>query len=193
MILSELFESTESTSDQWYHGSDMDFDQFNLGAEKKNRGTNVAGIYLTQNKETAIEYAGDGWLYEIKHNVKNPFIENKSVVSQAMYEKYVEQLVAHTNYKEEWARTVLVPEWKEMGRMKSDLSGDIKREVYLAGGYDGMQFNDMGETVLVVFQPKNVKIINKHRAEKPAEEPEKQTKKEPTADAFDEFADWLDS
>lgn len=161
----KLRELTEKYENIWYHGSGKDFDKFDVNSTRVNRGTNVAGIYLTKDEDEAREYAsrsgGVGFVYEVQHNAHNPFIEGKHKFDDDMMSAYVELLVKHTTYSDQWAKESLVPEAVKYNKLKSDLDGDIKRQVYEAGGYDCYLFNDMGDRVLVVFNPEDVQILNK--------------------------------
>jgi hypothetical protein len=160
----EFLES--SYQNVWYHGSSKNFNKFDLSAVRANRGTNVSGIYLTKDEYLAREYAskdgsGQGYVYEVQHDSHRSFTENKDKFTDEMLDEYVKLLAQHTNYSEEWARNSLVPEVQKTGKLKADLDGDIKRQVYEAGGYDSYWFNDMGDMVLVVFDPSDITILNK--------------------------------
>jgi hypothetical protein len=154
-----------SHSNIWYHGSPKDLTELRRDVERENRGTNVAGIYLIQNEPVAREYAarhgGSGFVYEAEPHTTLPFIEHITPLTPVMMEAYVQLLVANTTYKERWARDVLVYEALRDGRLKQDLDGDIKRQVYQAAGHDSYLFNDMGDQVLVVFEPEDLTLLNK--------------------------------
>lgn len=202
----KLQELTEKYENIWYHGSSKNFDKFDLEAVRANRGTNVAGIYLTKDEDLARDYAsrsgGTGFVYEVQHEAHNPFVEGKNEFTDEMMNKYVELLVKHTNYNEKWARESLVPEAQKHNKLKADLDGDIKRQVYEAGGYDSYLFNDMGDRVLVVFDPNDITILNKFQPQQTVKDPEydkhvAQKKEEPeksstsASDAFSDFENWL--
>lgn len=200
----KLHHLIESIKDIWYHGSPKKFSKFDPSVERMNRGTNVSGIYLTQDEELARDYAsrgdGIGYVYEVSHNAHIPFVEGKNKFTDDMMDEYVAQLVKHTNYKEDWARESLVPEALKYNKLKGDLSGDIKRAVYEAGNYDSYIFNDMGDTVLVVFDYNDVEILNTFQPQQLVKDPKyddaiKQSKqpnvgssqKEDPFDSFDKF------
>ena len=164
MKLDDIFNESGFPSGNWYHGSGMHFDRFDTEISRVNRGTNVSGVYLTQDIDTAREYASradDGVLYTVTTTVSNPASEFDTPPTDEMIEAYITELVKNTNYREHWARTAIAPDYKERGVMKSDLDGDIKRAVFMAGGYDSYYFNDMGSMSLVVFDPDNITIIAK--------------------------------
>ncbi len=175
MLLTELT-LVESKLDVWYHGSTKNFDKFDTSVERANRGTNVAGIYLTKDEDLARYYAargeGTGFVYEVQHETHNPFHEGQDTFNDTMMDEYVSLLVEHTTYNEKWARESLVPEALKYNKLKSDLDGDIKRQVYEAGGYDSYWFNDMGDMVLVVFDPSDITILNKFQPKPLKKDPE---------------------
>ena len=204
MKLSELKESYEHI---WYHGSSREFDKFDLSAARENRGTNISGIYLTKDEDLAREYAskagGTGFVYEVEHNTHNPFHEGQDKFTDDMMDAYVKLLVKHTTYSQEWARKSLVPDAINDNRLKPDLDGDIKRQVFEAGGYDSYWFNDMGDMVLVVFDPSDVTILNKFKPQQTVKDdkydnhiskpkPKDDSDGKSVGDAFSDFEDWLD-
>lgn len=146
----------------WYHGSPQKFDTFDVAAPTVNRATRVSGIYLTSDIKEARHYAGeDGFIYTVRANVSNSAEEHLSNVSDDMVAEYVRLLVDKGVYNQRWAETAIGPEFKERGVMKGDVSGDLKRQVLMSGGYDSYYFNDMGDWVLVVFDPRDITILDR--------------------------------
>lgn len=144
----------------WYHGSPNKFEKF---TEQKsvNRTTNIAGVYLTQSIEVAEEHANNGYVYKVEPMVSNTFVQNKNSYNDPRIIDAMIELVPkyHPAYSSEWTKKAIVPEMIELNRFKLDMSGDLKREVLIRAGYDSYIFKDMFDTSLVVFDPKNAKII----------------------------------
>ncbi len=54
-----------------FHGSQSKFDSFSLDFVGKNGTTEGYGIYFTDNKTIAENYAHNGWLYSVELNIKD--------------------------------------------------------------------------------------------------------------------------
>ena len=139
------------TANVKWHASPNTFDEFDLNAARLNRSTNVEGVYFSPTETT--EY-GEAKPYFIR--VSNTAVGDVKP-SQAMLDEYEKQLIENGVYRnEDWVREAVVPEYAQTWRMKSDISGTIKRKVLEAGGYDSYQ--DGGD--VVVFDPKNIRSTN---------------------------------
>tara|TARA_R110000744_G_C19143211_1_gene538520 strand:- start:49 stop:714 length:666 start_codon:yes stop_codon:yes gene_type:complete len=136
----------------FYHGTTKDFDKFDLKATRANRGTNMEGIYLTPSKTRAAQFGDKISTHKVNLDMSKIAFPN-TVPNSKMIKKYKEQLLNKTNYKEDWIDEALIPDFIETKRIKADLRGDIKREVYEAGGYKGFADGDD----LVVFDPDFIK------------------------------------
>ena len=136
----------------FYHGTTKDFDKFDLKAARANRGTNIEGIYLTPSKTRAKQFGDKVSTHKVSLDMSKVASPN-TVPSSKMIKEYKKQLLNKTNYKEDWIDEAIIPEFVETKRIKADLSGDIKREVYEAGGYKGFADGDD----LVVFDPDFIK------------------------------------
>ena len=136
----------------FYHGNTKDFDKFDLKAARANRGTNIEGIYLTPSKTRAKQFGDKISTHKVSLDMSKIASPN-TVPNSKMIKEYKKQLLNKTNYKEDWIDEAIIPEFIETKRIKADLSGDIKREVYEAGGYKGFADGDD----LVVFDPDFIK------------------------------------
>lgn len=153
----ELFENVR-TSGVFYHGTNNKFDVFDVKADKINRATNVTGAYFTPSASEADEYGNR--VIQVEISPRRPFYYGrKNVITDAMAKKAKELLMRFTNYKEHWLETVIIPSFVEQGDFSkmSDISGDIKREILLAGGYDS--YVDGRHVVILDPTPANVRII----------------------------------
>ena len=137
--------------DQWFHATDAKFDEFKIDAPKKNRGTNYDGIYFSQSKDRAGEHGSTVGSYFVKADKIAK--DGEIVPDEAMLAKYKELLLKETTYKEGWIDNAIIPEFLEKGRMKQDLSGSLKREVMLAGGYDAV----MDGSDMIILNAKNIR------------------------------------
>tara|TARA_R110000772_G_C13134385_1_gene423242 strand:+ start:45 stop:701 length:657 start_codon:yes stop_codon:yes gene_type:complete len=136
----------------FYHGTTKNFDKFDLKAARENRGTNIEGIYLTPSKTRAEQFGDKISTHKVTLDMSK-IASPSTVPSSKMIKKYKEQLLNKTNYKEDWIDEAIIPDFIETKRIKADLGGDIKREVYEAGGYKGFADGDD----LVVFDPDFIK------------------------------------
>lgn len=155
MKIRELFESTTSLM---YHGTNNQFDFWDLGASRVNRGNNVTGIYFTPRKEEALEYGSRIITAEV--SFKKPFYGHgrANVFTPKMVEKARELLLKHTNYRERWLDSAILPSLVEKGLdVIKDVNGDIKREILLAGGYDA--YIDGGHVVILSPSRQNIKVV----------------------------------
>lgn len=146
-------------SNIWYHGSKHKFDKYDLDAPKSNRGSNPHGVYLTQDKDLATEFAGtNGYVYTIEPNIRNTFYYKRTEFTDAFISNYKKAILKHTNYKQDWIDISLVPQMLKENRMKMDFSGELYTEVYVNSGYDSLIFQDMRGESLVVFNPDDLEI-----------------------------------
>jgi hypothetical protein len=161
MKIDQLYESLlGSDRDVWYHGSPRLFTKFDLNAARLNRGSNPSGIYLTKNLELAKQYAGrDGYVYKVQPKVRKTFLDKKTKITSELERSYKNALIKHTVYKPDWIENALIPDLRELNRLKNDLDGSVKTETYVGSGYDSYMFMDMFDYSLVVFDPRNVKIV----------------------------------
>lgn len=122
----------------YYHGTEKDFDTWDIDAEKVNRGFNVAGIYFTPRYSEAREY-GDK-IIKVSLNLNKPFYFNKkNVISEEMANSVKELLLKYTSYREHWLETSIIPKFIEKGNFDNvldEINGNIKRKILLSGGYD---------------------------------------------------------
>lgn len=136
----------------FYHGTTKDFDKFDLKATRANRGTNMEGIYLTPSKTRAAQFGDKISTHKVTLDMSK-IASASTAPSSKMIKEYKKQLLNKTNYKEDWIDEALIPDFIETKRIKADLTGDIKREVYAAGGYKGFADGDD----LIVFDPDFIK------------------------------------
>lgn len=150
MKIVQLLESTQV----YYHGSPKRYTNgYDFNVPALNRGSNIKGLYLTQNLKVAQQYAGPGGtVYEVTVSPSNTFIDGKTPVDTIRFRSaYTSALVKYTNYKMNWIEAALIPDLVDDGRMKKDLSGDAKKETLINAGFDSMSFNDMDGPVLVIL------------------------------------------
>lgn len=134
-----------------YHGTDADFNEFDLKADRVNRGNNPEGVYLTPDKHEAGDYGKN--VMPLYAKAENTYIEGTSKVNQKMAEKYGEILKNnYPGYGDDWVDSVLVPDFIRTGRFK-DIAGHFKTEVMKAGGYDSWQDGRH----IIVFDPGQIK------------------------------------
>ena len=148
------------TSGIFYHGSENRFDHFDVSANKVNRATNVSGIYFTPREHEAHEYGEH--IIKARITSENPFYFNKkNEITPEMQSKAKELLLKYTNYKEQWLENAIIPDFVEKGnfRSMSDVSGEIKREILLTGGYDS--YVDGDHVVILEPSKKNIEIVRK--------------------------------
>lgn len=159
MKVEQLFENMNvRISGIFYHGTDSNFNNFDVNANKVNRATNVSGIYFTPSASEADEYGKRVIQAEI--SPRRPFyFGRKNVITDAMAHRAKELLMRYTAYKEQWLENAIIPSFVEKGNFgeMSDISGDIKREILLAGNYDC--YVDGRHVVILDPSPSNVKII----------------------------------
>lgn len=136
----------------FYHGTTENFDKFDLKVTRKNRGTNIEGIYLTPSKTRAEQFGDKISTHKVTLDMSKIASPN-TVPDSKMIKKYKEELLNKTNYDKDWIDEAIIPEFIETKRIKADLRGDIKRKVYEAGGYKGFADGDD----LVVFDPDFIK------------------------------------
>lgn len=117
----------------WYHGSDANITNFNVDAKSVQRCNNPSGVYLTPYDWEALEYGKN--VYALYTRAKHPYVDAKSIVTHNMAALYAKLLKAHTSYNDDWIDSEIVPAFVKSGVFK-DVSGDIKRDVMEAGGYD---------------------------------------------------------
>lgn len=135
----------EAAADRiYYHGTNREFGQFEIGSEKANRATNITGIYFTPNDYEAEEY-GKRIIRAKLHYNKLFNVQQWNDINGAMKQKALELLAKHTTYREEWLKSAIIPDLVEKGYFSGglrDVSGDVKREILLAGGYDAIKDGD---------------------------------------------------
>lgn len=142
-----------------YHGTNNKFDWWDLKAERVNRGTNVTGIYFTPRR-----YEAEGFgsrIIEAEVTYRKPFYGSsgkRNNITPPMVKKAREQLLKFTRYKEDWLDSAILPDLveREFAAIR-DVSGDIKREILLAGGYDA--YIDGDHVVILEPNNQNIKVI----------------------------------
>ena len=141
--------SLSASAQVYYHGSDTlkDPTSYDFSKPNANRGTNVAGMYLTPREYEAASFGKHVHRFTI--NVSKPFLNRKSSIDAAMQREFVKVLLKETHYKQDWILEHLLPEFIETSRLP-DISGLGKQQIILAGGYDS--FLDGGH--IAVFNPK---------------------------------------
>jgi hypothetical protein len=162
MRIEDLYESLTlgSSNDVWYHGSPRMFTKFDLNATKLNRGSNPSGIYLTKNLDLAKRYAGpSGFVYKVQPKIKNTYVDKKTKITERLANSYKSALMKYTTYQSDWIDVALIPSMYEKNQIKGDIDGEVKTATYVGAGYDSYIFMDMFDHSLVVFDPKNVKIV----------------------------------
>lgn len=140
-----------------YHGTNNQFDFWDLKAERVNRGTNVTGVYFTPRKEEALEYGGRIITAEVTY--RKPFHFNrKNDITPAMVKKARELLLRFTSYRERWLDEAILPDLVDRGLDAiKDVNGDIKREILVAGGYDA--YIDGAHVVILSPTKQNIKVV----------------------------------
>jgi hypothetical protein len=156
-----------------YHGTDAEFDIFDVKAAKKNRGTNFEGVYTTPDKLEAETFGKNVIGLYVKS--ANPYSTGKSPVTKEMAAKYAKVLNFYPGYKDDSIRFI-ISYFKKSGVFK-DIDGALKTDVVKAGGYDSY----IDGPHVVVFssdqvkpvsseatriEPKRVKTISKETAKK---------------------------
>jgi hypothetical protein len=147
-----------------YHATDAEFDTFDFDATRKNRASNVSGVYVNPNKNRVKEYGKNIKETRVRlGNVWNRLGGNQ--VSDQMAIAYRDALIK-AGYKDDSWTDGLVDDFRKDQKFKDGLNGNLKREVLLAGGYDtfadGIIKNDKGEMELgdiVVLKPENIEIL----------------------------------
>ena len=155
-------ESAISNSTVYYHGTNERFDNFDLNATRVNRGLNVSGVYFTPFEREARTYGNR--IIRANLKVSNPFYSGgrKNKISKNMLSTAREILKKHTHHNERWIENALLPELEEKGNIKvfDGLSGDLKRELLLAGGYDAyIDGHQLSNAHVVVLEPNKRNII----------------------------------
>lgn len=154
----------------WLHGSPKELNRFDVNAVAINRTGNVSGIYLTQAEPVAVQHATgygkhSGFIHTVQVSGLKTFVDKRTKVTEAMAAEYRRLLLKHYHYTEDWLDAAIIPDFLETGKFK-DVSGDIKREVYEAGGFNSFLFQDMFAPSLVVFDPAKAQIIDVKPIEK---------------------------
>lgn len=152
------------SSIEWLHGSPKKLNRFDVNAVAINRTNNVSGIYLTQEFSVAQDHATgygkhNGFIHTVEVSGLKTFVDKVTKISPEMVAEYKRLLLANYTYSESWIDTAIVPDYIEKGRMK-DISGDIKREIYEAGGFNSFLFQDMFYQSLVIFDPAKARITD---------------------------------
>jgi len=153
----DIFESVR-TSGVFYHGTNKKFTTFDVNAVPVNRATNVSGAYFTPSMVEAGEYGGR--IIKVEINPRKPFFSmQKNQITESMVRKAKELLLKFTTYKEGWLDSAILPAFVERGNFGglSDISGDIKRDILLAGGYDS--YVDGRHVVILEPSQRSVKIV----------------------------------
>jgi len=141
-----------------YHGSKVKFDRFDLDAKKINRTSNVQGVYFFGMKPQGSNfYTGDsGQLYACYLKMEKPFYPGRSrfpYASKALARQYTELITKDYNYVEgKLARM-------DQGNFPDTLDGNQRRDVLLAGGFDGMVDGSLQYGEICVLDPLNIKSI----------------------------------
>lgn len=155
----KLFEVLDAiTSKIYYHGTNREFGKFEIGSQKANRATNVTGIYFTPRREEAEEY-GDRIIAARLHYDRMFYGQEQNHIPQQMQDKAFELLLKYTTYREAWLKEAIIPGFVEAGRFTGglvDISGDLKREILLAGKYDAYKDGDH----IVMLNTDNIEIID---------------------------------
>jgi len=97
--------------DIWYHGSSNKFERYDPTAKKLNRGSNPQGIYLTQDKNLATEFAGaSGYVYTVVPKTRKTFWYKTTEINDQLIASYKKAILKHTNYKSDWIDDALIPQ-----------------------------------------------------------------------------------
>ena len=136
----------------WYHGTKRKFSRFDPAAERANRGTNVEGSYFTNDRSEAETYGETGGYFIRPKNIAS----SESVMpTPEMVEEYTQALYREWN-NDDWSREVLAPDYAETGKMKANMTGESKRKVLAAGGYDAV----MDGEHIVIFNPSDIRSVD---------------------------------
>ena len=135
-----------------YHGTDAEFDIFDVKATKKNRGTNFEGVYTTPDKLEAETFGKNVIGLYVKS--ANPYSTGKSPVTKEMAAKYAKVLNFYPGYKDDNIRFI-ISYFKKSGVFK-DIDGALKTDVVKAGGYDSY----IDGPHVVVFSSDQVKPVS---------------------------------
>ena len=155
MKIRDLFESTRSVM---YHGTNNQFNFWDLSADRVNRGSNVTGIYFTPRREEALEYGSRIITAEVTYNKPFYAYGRKNEITPSMVRKAKELLLRYTTYKEQWLDNAILPSLVEKGLDAiKDVNGDIKREILIAGGYDA--YIDGAHVVILNPSRQNIMVV----------------------------------
>lgn len=163
MRVVELMESAVSATRVYYHGTNENFENFDIEAKRINRGTNVTGVYFTPFEREALTFGSR--IIRANLKVVNPFYTGKkNKVTKKMLEVAGEMLRKHTNHAERWIETALLPDFEEKGTLNifSGMSGDVKRAILIAGGYDAyIDGAHLPNAHVVILEPskRNIKTL----------------------------------
>ena len=150
MKLSEIFNELLESGDIWYHGTNNNFDKFDLSHfGKTDDGWWGYGIYFHTDKDRG----GYGDIVKaVKLNFKNPLILPTSYSGRFLYNIIKEKINLPSEYEEESAMNII----RKIGNENfTKLLVDL--------GYDGMiiQYNQ-GTKEAVVFNDSIIDIINQN-------------------------------
>lgn len=141
-----------------YHGSQAKFDHFDLDAKKINRTNNVQGIYFFGTKPGGSNiYTGDsGQLYPCYLKIEKPFYEGRTrfpYESKSLAREITQRITKDYGYVESKMQRM------ENGNFPDTLDGNQRRDVLLAGGFDGFIDGSFQYGEICVLNPLNIKSI----------------------------------
>lgn len=141
--------SLSAQAQVYYHGSDTlkDPTMYDFSKPNANRGTNVAGMYLTPREYDAKSFGKH--VHRFTLNTSKPFLNRRSKITPAMQKMFVKVMLDETRYKEDWVLEHLLPEFIETSRLP-DISGLGKQKIIISGGFDSFLDGDH----IAVFRPK---------------------------------------
>lgn len=145
-----------------YHGTNADFDVFDLNAQK-NIGNNFGkGIYLTTDKEYAKGYAGsDGRVIEGYADIKKPLTLQGNLDDAIMEgvdadRKYYNTLLSQRGYNENVIKKQIA-NGSILPQDAIEIKQDARRKLLMDYGYDGIKVDN--DTV-VAFEPSQIKYTD---------------------------------
>ena len=161
-----------------YHGSNADFNDFDLGFV--NTGNKMQaygyGIYVALNKSDAERYGKIQYVVEIP-KLGNHYLNAKKMYNKAFVAKIFDKLYNYIlktldDYK--GAENDLYQEFKSMldeydglqlyGTASSYLGSDKEATIFFEKlGYKGILIDDNGNINVVIFNPKDIKVIKKEK------------------------------
>ena len=164
-----------------YHGSTKDFEKFDkskIGTGATMYASSGSGFYFTDSEASAEKYSKNGYKYSCYLNINKPFIVENKISNEAdkILADFSKKIIKeHPEINEKTFGTYEIFNKNDIGqRSGTAILSNVVTEYgeeftdYLKSkGYDGIKssvtdYNNTGEQYnYVVFEPKQIKILNK--------------------------------